>query len=86
VTQDPASESEDIVKIDLPQDLLANARAACAEGESLHDFILAAVERETERRQGLAAYEEILRVRAQILAETGRQPDSGPMIRALRDG
>lgn len=84
--KDPTSESGDNETIHLPHDRLAEARIACAEGESLEEFILAAVEREIQRRPGLAAYADILRVREQILAETGPQPDSGPLIRALRDG
>lgn len=79
-------ESREALTIRFPRQLLADARSTISERESLNEFVLNAVEREVSRRRGIEAYEDILRIRAEVLARTGPQPDSGPMIRALREG
>ncbi len=70
----------------VPMSLLADAREVKAERESFNDFVVDALEREVRRRQGMVAYHAILKLREQIYARTGAQPDSGPLIRSLRDG
>lgn len=69
-----------------PAELLSEARGVKSEQESLNDLVVAAVEREVRRRQGLQAYDAILRIRERVEAEFGLQPDSTPLIRSLRDG
>jgi hypothetical protein len=79
-------ESREALTIRFPPKLLARAREVKSDGESLNELVVSAVEREVERRRGLRAYEEIRRVRAEIEARTGLQPDSTPLIRSLREG
>lgn len=79
-------ESREALTIRFPHRILVKAREIKTDRESLNEFVVDAVEREIQRRQGLAAYDEILRVREEIRAESGVQPDSTPMIRELREG
>jgi len=79
-------ERREAVTIRLPNGLLARAREARNQGESLNELVVEAVDREVRRRQGLRAYEAILRIREQVRARTGDQPDSVPLIRSLRAG
>lgn len=72
--------------IRFPARLLSRARGVKGGGESLNDLVVDAVEREVRRRQGLQAYDDILRVREAVRTRTGLQPDSSPVIRSLRDG
>jgi len=74
------------ITVRLPSELATEARAAKDERESLNDLVVEALEREVRRRQGLKAYDEIIRLREEIMREHGVQPDSQPLIRALRDG
>ena len=74
------------ISVRLPDDLLAQARKTKAPRESLNDLVVAALEREVRRRQGLAAHEGITRIREQVRARTGSHPDPVPLIRALREG
>jgi hypothetical protein len=74
------------ISIRLPDDLLAQAREAKAPRESLNELVVAALEREVRRRQGEAALGKIRKVREQVQARTGLQPDPVPLIRALREG
>ena len=58
---------------------------ARAEGRSLNDLAVEILDRESRRweaRQGLVAAR---RVREAIRQQAGQQPDSAPLIRALRD-
>jgi hypothetical protein len=71
--------------IRFPAGLLDRARGVRAEQESLNDLVVAAVEREVRHREGLRAYEAILRVREAVEAGTGLQPDSTSLIRTLRE-
>lgn len=68
-----------------PAGSIEKAKNVKAERESLNDLVVAAVEREVRRRQGMQALSEIERIREQITARTGWQPDSGPLIRAMRE-
>ncbi len=79
-------EHRDALTIRFPAELLARARGLKEDGESLNDLVVAAVEHEVGRRQGLAAHQDILRIREQVRARTGVHPDPTPLIRALREG
>jgi hypothetical protein len=79
-------ETREALTIRFPTQLLSSARAVKAEQESFNDLVVNAVEREVCRRQGLQAYDDILRVRGTVRTRTGLQPDSSGMIRSLRDG
>ena len=72
--------------IRFPGELIAKARQVKSERESLNDLVVGAVEREVRRRAVVRAHEAIARVRDSVRARTGAQPDSGPLIRALREG
>ena len=52
----------------------------------MNEFVVEAVDEKVRRVQGLEAFAEILRIREEIEAESGIQPDSRPMIRELREG
>ncbi|MBV9281177.1 MAG: hypothetical protein JOZ41_13935 [Chloroflexi bacterium] len=74
------------ITVRFPSTLLDKARGVRAERESLNDLVVAAVEHEVSRREGLRAYDAILRLREEVEAGSGLQPDSTSLIRALRDG
>jgi hypothetical protein len=78
--------AREAVTIRVPGALLARAKLIKDAGESLNDFVVQAVDREVRRRQSQQAYIAILRQRDAIVATGGVQPDSGPLIRSLRDG
>ena len=78
-------ETRETVTIRFPAQLLSSARAIKAECESFNDLVVDAVEREVRRRQGLQAYDDILRVRETVRTRTALQPDSSSVIRSLRD-
>ncbi len=67
-------DSEDRLEAWLPTGLLAEAERLCAEGESLGDFILLAVEQEVRRRKGLRTYTAMLQLRARDAAAKRRSP------------
>lgn len=69
-----------------PPDLLVEARATIFEDESLNDLIVRALEREVRRRKALDNLAEIDLLREAIRQRGGTQPDSAPLIRALRSG
>jgi len=52
----------------------------------MNDLVVAALEQEVRRRRAWAAHETILRVRAQVRARTGPQPDAAQLIHELRGG
>lgn len=79
-------QTREAITVRLPSELATEAREAKDERESLNDLVVAALEREVRRRRGLKAYEEIVRLSDEIFRERGVQPDSQPLIRALRDG
>lgn len=79
-------EAREALTIRFPAELLSKARQVKAERESFNDLVVEAVEREVRRRQGLQAYDEILRVREAVKTSTGLQADSTPLIRSLREG
>lgn len=79
-------EDREAVTIRIPVGLLERARRAKLERESLNELVVGAIEREVRRRQALGAHEEIVRIRGQIKARTGNQPDATPLIRELREG
>lgn len=72
--------------IRFPSDLLSDAKRVKADQESFNDLVVAAVDREVRRRQGLETFKEILQTREEIYQRVGLLPDSRPLIRALRDG
>lgn len=74
------------ITVRISPELLQKAREVREDRESLNDVVIAAIDREVRRRQGLRAYESIQRLRAQIEEETGPQPLSGTVLRSLRDG
>ncbi len=78
--------SRSALTIRVPAALLSRARELKAERESFNDLIVDAVQLEVRRREGMRAYEAILRVRDAVRARTGPQADSASMIRSLRDG
>ena len=69
----------------LPHELVEQARQVRGDRESFNDLVVEAVEREVRRRQGLKTLKEIRGVREQLHARFGVQPDSVPLIRALRE-
>lgn len=79
-------QTREAITVRLPSELAAEAREAKDERESLNDLMVAALECEVRRRRGLKAYNEIVRLSEEILREHGVQPDSTPLIRALREG
>ena len=81
----PVKQRESLT-IRFPAEIIAKAREAKAERESLNEFIVEAVEREVRRRQGLEAYAAIRCIREQVKVGRGLHPDSLPLIRALREG
>jgi hypothetical protein len=79
-------EAREALTVRFPAELLSTARRLKSQRESLNDLVVEAVEREVRRRQGLQAYNAILRVREAVKGEAGFQPDSAPLIRSLRGG
>ena len=75
----------DALTVRAPVELLAKARAAKSERESLNDVIVQALDREVRRREGLRAVQDIIALRERIAA-SGPQPDSTALIRDLREG
>lgn len=69
-----------------PLDLLARARSLKTTGESLNDLVIAAVEREVRRRQGLDAFADILRIREEVRRKSEPQASSADYVRVLRAG
>lgn len=79
-------EHREALTIRFPATLLAEAREMKKERESLNDIVVDALEDAVRRRRGLEVFDEIQRAREEIRAEHGIHPDSGPLIRSLRDG
>jgi hypothetical protein len=79
-------EAREAITVRLPSGLLARAKGVRVESESLNDVLIEAVEKEVRRRYAARAFESIIRVRDEILADRGPSPDSGTTIRELRDG
>jgi hypothetical protein len=79
-------ETRDSFTVRFPRELLDQARSVKDGRESLNDLVIEAVAHEVRRRQGLSAYEEIVRIRAEIEAQTGLQEDSTRLISLLRGG
>ncbi len=78
--------TREAITIRFPSELLSNAKRVKSDQESFNDFVINAVDREVRRRQGLDTFSEILKTREEIYQRVGLQPDSTPLIRALRDG
>ena len=76
----------DAVTVRFPEKLLAEARELKPADESLNEFVVQAVEQAVRRRRGQAALQAIERVREQVRARTGNQPDATPLIRTMREG
>ena len=74
------------VTLRLPPELLAKLRRWKSPRQSLNAFIVEAVDREVRRRRGLHASQAILARRAVLQERQGLQPDSTPLVRALREG
>lgn len=79
-------DEREAITVRFPSTLLAEAKSVKAARESLNELVVTAVEREVRRRQGVQAYENIVRVREMIRERGGLQPDSRALIRSLRDG
>ena len=79
-------ERREALTIRVPGTLLAQARSVKHERESLNDLIVAAVDREVRRREGLRTVHEIVAFREQIAHESGNYADSTALIRSLREG
>lgn len=79
-------EQRQVLTLRVPVDLLAEIRQWKTPGESLNDFVVKTIESEVRRRRGLAAMEDIERLREQIRQRTGTHPDTTPWIRAMREG
>lgn len=79
-------QTREAMTVRFPGGLIAKAKEVKSERESLNDLVVEAVEREVRRRAAVQAYEAIARVRDAVRSRTGVQPDSGPLIRALREG
>jgi hypothetical protein len=77
--------TRDALTIRFPPELLADAKSVKADSESFNDFVVSAVDREVRLRQGVETFAEILQTREEIFRRVGLQPDSRPLIRALRD-
>ncbi|MBI4491460.1 MAG: hypothetical protein HY690_01550 [Chloroflexi bacterium] len=80
------TEQREALTIRFPIEVLARARGVKEDRESLNDLVVGAVEREVRRREVLRVLAEIDRIREQIVARTGLQPSSVPLIRELREG
>jgi hypothetical protein len=78
-------QQREAMTIRFPAGSIEKAKSVKAERESLNDLVVAAVEREVRRRQGLKAYAEVEKIRDQVEAEFGLHPDSTPLIRAMRE-
>jgi hypothetical protein len=78
-------ETREALSIRFPPDLLREARRLKAHREPLNDLVVAAVERKVRRRQGLQAFDAVSRLRESVRRSTGPQPDSGRLIRSLRE-
>jgi hypothetical protein len=78
--------AREVLTLRFPPDLLARAREVKDTRESLNEFVIHAVDQEVRRRSGARAFDEILRVREAVAACVGLQPDSGSLIRRLREG
>lgn len=76
----------EVLTVRVPTELASKARDVKGEHESMNDLVVAALEQEVRRRRAWAAHETILRVRAQVRARTGPQPDAAPLIHELRSG
>jgi hypothetical protein len=70
----------------MPRELLDAMKAVKHDDESLNDMIVALVEHEVARRQGLEVFNAVNALHERILAESGRQPSSLPLLRAMREG
>lgn len=79
-------EEREALTVRVPVGLLSKAREVKSGRESLNELVVTALDREVRRRQGLAVYAQILELREQLKSSTGWQPDSVPLIRALREG
>lgn len=79
-------QAREAVTIRFPTAVISSARNAKGAHESLNDLVIEAVEREIRRRATVQAMTAIAKVRDAVKAQTGIHPDSGPLIRALRDG
>ncbi|MHB8574120.1 MAG: YlcI/YnfO family protein [Dehalococcoidia bacterium] len=76
----------DAMTVRIPSELLSEAKQFKKDGESLNELIVTALANETKYRRGKRATDDIKRIREEILATSGPQPDATPMIRAMRDG
>jgi len=79
------AQSRGATTIRLPVDRVDRAERVKVVDESFNDLVVDAIEREVRRRQGLHAFAAIQETRDQVETRTGPQPDSVPLIRALRD-
>lgn len=84
--EDTATGSREAITVRFPSGTLSDARKGKAERESMNDLIAQAFQAEIARRRGMQALERIRKIREQVGAESGNQEDSGPLIRALREG
>jgi hypothetical protein len=71
--------------IRIPVELLQRAHHVKRNAESFNDLVVDAVEREVRRRQGMQAIATIQEIRDRVATNMGVQPDSLPLIRALRE-
>lgn len=72
--------------IRFPEGLLDEVREEVEiRGTSLNDFVVKSIEKEIRQSKALRLLEEIDRHRREI-GKRGKQPDSTPLIRAMREG
>ncbi len=71
----------------LPSGLMAQAREeAAAYGVTVNDVLVDIITVEMRRRRAQGLLAEARALRERIAAQCGIQPDSTPMVRALREG
>ena len=71
----------------LPEGLVRELRAeALARGTSLNELARGVLAEHTARRDALGTLREVGELRGQLEAEHGAQPDSVPLLRAMRRG
>lgn len=73
------------ITIRFPAALVTDARRRAGPSESFNDLVVAALERETRRRDGLATLRRIDELRNRIWATAGAQPESAPLIKRMRE-
>lgn len=79
-------EQREAMTVRIPSRLLESARAVRDGDESLNALLVAALEREVRRREGLRTVDRIEKHSQQIRARFGVHTDSVPVLKELREG